>query len=176
MLYHLFLPLEKVVSGFRLIRYISFRAAFAAILAFFVATVVGPGIIASLRRRKIEGTALTSQAEVDLQRLAKKDVPTMGGVILLVGVALSALLFARLDTPYTWLAVGAFLAFGALGASDDWKKLTVAGSRGMSERSKLLGQLAISIAVIGTLYAVGNAEDGRDWLRGAQAKPSPYVD
>ena len=176
MLYHLFLPLERVVSGFRLFRYVSFRAAFAAILAFLVATVVGPGIIATLRRRKIAGTALTSQVEVDRQRMSKQDVPTMGGVILLIGVALSALLFARLDTPSTWITIGAFLAFGALGAADDWKKLTKPGSHGMSERGKILGQLAISIAVIGVLYVVGSAEGGRPWLRGASAKTSPYLD
>ena len=64
----------------------------------------------------------------------------MGGVILLVGVALSALLFARLDTPYTWIAILSFLAFGALGAADDWKKLHGPGSRGMSERGKILGR------------------------------------
>src|SRR6187401_2701664 len=101
MLYHLFVPLEEVLKGFRLFRYISFRAAFAAILAFLVATVVGPGIIASLRAKKIAGTALTGSVAVDEERIRKSQVPTMGGVILLIGVALSSLLFARLDTAYT---------------------------------------------------------------------------
>ncbi len=174
MLFHLFEPLEKVVSGFRIFQYVSFRAAFAAILAFLVATVVGPGIVASLRAKKIAGTVMTGSAEVDEQRRLKMSVPTMGGVILLIGVGLSALLFARLDTPYTWIVVAAFLAFGALGARDDWKKLTVPGSKGMSERGKLLGQLAISTVVISALYALGNAEDGRPWLRGPSIRPSPY--
>jgi phospho-N-acetylmuramoyl-pentapeptide-transferase len=175
-LYHLFLPLEHAVSGFRLIRYISFRAAFAAILAFLVATVVGPGIVRTLRARKIAGTALTSNDKVDATRISKRDVPTMGGVILLVGVTLSALLFARLDVAWTWIAVLSFLAFGALGARDDWKKLTVPGSRGMSERGKLLGQLAISVLAIGALYAAGNAADGTPWLRGPTLERPPYVD
>ncbi len=84
----------------------------------------------------------------------------MGGVILLIGVSLSSLLFVRLDTPYTWAAILAFLAFGALGAADDWKKLTVPKSKGMSEKKKLLGQLLISVAVLGTLHAFGSADDG----------------
>ncbi len=174
MLYHLFLPLERAFPGFRLFQYVSFRAAFAAILAFLVATIVGPGIVESLRARKLAGTVLVGHAMVDANRQLKKNVPTMGGVILLIGVTLSSLLLARLDTPLTWVTLVAFLAFGALGAADDWKKLTKPGSKGMSERKKLFGQLAISAAVIGVLYGVGNVEAGTDWRRGATLKPSPY--
>ncbi len=174
MLYHLFLPLERAFPGFRLFQYVSFRAAFAAILAFLVATIVGPGIVDSLRARKIAGTVLVGQAAVDASRQLKKNVPTMGGIILLIGVTLSSLLLARLDTPYTWVTLVAFLAFGALGAADDWKKLTKPGSKGMSEKRKLFGQLAISAVVLGVLYGVGNVEAGTDWMRGATLKPSPY--
>ena len=174
MLYHLFEPLERVVPGFRIFQYVTFRAAFAAILAFLVATVVGPGIVASLRAKKIAGTVMTGSEAVDEKRRLKAGVPTMGGVILLIGVGLSALLFARLDMAVTWIVILSFLAFGALGARDDWKKLTVPGSRGMSERAKILGQLAISTLVISSLYALGNAEDGTPWLRGPSIKPSPY--
>jgi phospho-N-acetylmuramoyl-pentapeptide-transferase len=175
MLYHLFKPLEDVVSGFRLFGYVSFRAAFAAILAFLVATVVGPGIVESLRKRKIAGYSATGSTQVDAKRSAKAEVPTMGGVILLVGVALSGFLFARLDNPYTWIVLVSFLLFGLLGAVDDGKKLSKPGSPGMSERGKLLGQLGIATAAIGLLYALGNVEDGTPWLRGPGAKPSPYA-
>jgi UDP-N-acetylmuramyl pentapeptide phosphotransferase/UDP-N-acetylglucosamine-1-phosphate transferase len=173
-LYHLFSQFEDVLSGFRLIHYITFRATFAAILAFLVATVVGPGIVGSLRRRKIAGYSRTGSDAVDSQRSAKADVPTMGGVILLIGVALSGFLFARLDNPYTWVVLFSFLAFGALGAVDDWKKLTNLEGEGISEKQKLAGQLAIALAAIGTLYALGNAQDGTDWLRGPRMKPNPY--
>lgn len=174
MLYHLFVPLEKLLSGFRLFRYVSFRAAFAAILAFLVATYVGPGIVKSLAARKIAGTVSTGNVIVDDERRRKSATPTMGGLILLIGVSLSSLLFARLDNPYTWAAILSFLAFGALGAADDWKKLTVPKSRGMSEKMKLCGQFVISIAVIGVLYGFGSADDGLPWLRGASMKASPY--
>ena len=174
MLYHLLLPLESVVRAVRLIESISFRAAFAAVLAFLVAVYVGPGIVASLAARKIAGTALTGSGAVDADRLAKAKVPTMGGVILLIGVGLSSLLFVRLDTPYTWATILSFLAFGALGALDDWRKLTRPGSQGLSERAKLGGQVLIAFAVIAVLYGLGSAEDGRPWLRGPELKPSPY--
>jgi phospho-N-acetylmuramoyl-pentapeptide-transferase len=174
MLYHFFEPLQEIVSGFRLFEYVTFRAAFAAILAFLVSTVVGPGIVESLRRRKIAGYSATGSTDVDARRMAKAGVPTMGGVILLIGVALSGLLFARLDTPFTWIALVAFLAFGALGAVDDWKKLTVPGSRGMSERGKLIGQVAIAVGAIASIYAFGVAESGEPWLRGPRLERSPY--
>ena len=161
MLYHLFSNMEDWLSGFRLIHYITFRATFAAILAFLVATVVGPGIVRSLSQRKINGYSETGSDEVDSQRSAKADVPTMGGVILLIGVSLSGFLFARLDTPYTWIVLLSFLAFGALGALDDWKKLTDPESRGISEKQKLFGQLGIALLAIGSLYALGNAQDDK---------------
>ena len=175
MLYHLFQPLAEKISGFRLFTYITFRGAFAAILAFLVATVIGPGIVQSLRRRKIAGYSTTGSAAVDAKRHAKADVPTMGGLILLTGVALSGLLFARLDRPHVWILLLSFLAFGGLGALDDWRKLTVPGSKGISEGQKLLGQLAISVAAIATLYALACAEDGTSWLRGPSVKPDPYA-
>ena len=174
MLYHLFVPLEKILSGFRLFRYVSFRAAFAAILAFLVATIVGPGIVKTLRKRKVAGTVLTGSKAVDDERQRKSQTPTMGGVILLIGVSLSSLLFARLDNPYTWAAILSFVAFGVLGALDDREKLKDPKSKGMSETKKLAGQLLISIAVIGVLYAAGNHADGTPWLRGMTMKASPY--
>ena len=175
MLYHLFTPLEELLSGFRLFQYISFRATFAAILAFLVATVVGPGIVATLRKRKIAGYSETGSAEVDRERSAKADVPTMGGVILLIGVSLSSFLFVRLDTPYTWIILISFLAFGALGAVDDWNKLTHKDKKGISEKQKLGGQLLISLLAIGSLYALGNAQDGLPWMRGPSVKENPYA-
>ena len=174
MLYHLLLPLESVVRACRLIESVSFRAAFAAVLAFLVAIYVGPGIVATLAARKIAGTALTGSTQVDAERLAKAKIPTMGGVILLVGVGLSSLLFVRLDTPYTWATILSFLAFGGLGAIDDWRKLTRPGSQGLSERAKLGGQVVIALAVISVLYGLGAAESGRPFFRGPELKPSPY--
>jgi phospho-N-acetylmuramoyl-pentapeptide-transferase len=174
-LYHLFVPLEDAVSGFHIFRYVSFRAAFAAILAFLVATVVGPGVVATLRARKIAGTALTGSGAVDERRLAKRDVPTMGGVILLAGVALASLLFARWDVLHVWVVLASFLAFGAVGAADDWRKLTVPGSRGMSERTKLALQVAISLAAASVLYVRGSDEDGLPVVRGPAVEESPYA-
>ncbi len=175
MLYHLFVPFTDSISGARLVQYISFRAAFAAVFAFLVATYVGPGIIDSLRKRKIAGFSTTGSDAVDKKRGEKAGVPTMGGAILLCGVALSGFLFARLDNPYTWIVLLSFLAFGALGAIDDWRKLTHPGSAGISEKQKILGQLLIAGVAITSLYALGNAQDGKDWLRAPGLQANPYA-
>ena len=174
MLYHLFAPLRDEVVGFRLFQFITFRALFAAVLAFLISTVVGPGIVDWLRKRKIAGFVRVGDAKIDAARESKAAVPTMGGVILLIGVGISGLLFARLDMPHTWLLLLSFLAFGTLGAIDDWRKLTRKGG-GISERQKLFGQLAIAAATLTTLYALGNMQDNKPWLRAPAVKANPYA-
>ena len=104
MLYHLFVPLEDVVKGFRLFKYVTFRGSFAALLAFLVAIVVGPGIVESLRRRKLAGTALTGNAQVDAERLRKSQSRThsvMSGVSTKAKKKMATLGFSRL-TENAW--------------------------------------------------------------------------
>ncbi len=174
MLYHLFGLLADSLPGARLGQYIAFRAAFAAILAFGVSAWWGKGFIETLRERKIAGYESTGSASVDASRQLKANVPTMGGVILLIGVGISALLFARLDLAFVWILLLSFLAFGALGAVDDWKKLTGKGGRGLRERHKMGAQLAIALIALSSIYALGNMEDGTSWLRGPSMKENPY--
>ena len=174
MLYHLFGLLSDSIPGARLGQYIAFRAAFAAILAFGVSAWWGKDFIATLRERKIAGYESTGSANVDATRELKAHVPTMGGVILLIGVGISALLFARLDVAYVWILLLAFLAFGALGAADDWKKLTGTSRRGLRERHKIGAQLAIALIALTSIYVLGNYEDGTPWLRGPSVKANPY--
>ena len=148
MLYHLFHPLQKVVSGFRLFDYITFRATWAAVLAFLVATVVGPGIVASLKRRKVAGYVATGSGAVDADRRSKADVPTMGGVILLVGVALSGLPLrapghaVHLDRP---AVVPRLRRAGCRGRRAEAAEPRLAGH---GERHKLGGQVAIAFLAI----------------------------
>lgn len=174
MLYHICGPLEEQIFGTGLFQYITFRAAFAAILAFLISTMVGPGIIESLRKRKISGFVGVGDAHVDAHRQLKSTVPTMGGVILLVGVGISGLLLARLDLIHTWVVLLSFLAFGALGMVDDWQKLTRRGGKGLGERQKLVAQVAIAVVALGLLYGAASAEEGRPWLRGPEWTGSPY--
>jgi phospho-N-acetylmuramoyl-pentapeptide-transferase len=171
MLHWVFVPLASWFQGFNLFRYITFRAAFAAILAFLVVVVCGPGILGWLRHRRMQGCSDHDSAALGTMRAGKQSVPTMGGLVLLLAVAVATLLLARLDNVYIVTTLFAFLAFGALGAIDDWKKIVRDGRKGLSERKKLLGQVAIAGAALLVLYV----HAGGPLVRGPEVEPSPYM-
>ncbi len=171
MLHWIFVPLASWFQGFNLFRYITFRAAFAAILAFLVVVVCGPGILGWLRQRRLQGCADHASETLLAMRESKQSVPTMGGLVILLAVAVATLLLARLDNIYVVTTLLAFLGFGALGALDDWRKVARTGREGLSERRKLLGQMAIAAAALGVLYVHAHGPV----LRGPAFEPSPYV-
>jgi len=174
MLLWLLEPLIPYFRGFNLVRYVTFRAAFAAVLAFLIVIVCGPGVIAWLRARRLHGCGGHDSARLLELRASKQDVPTMGGVLVLAGVLVAVLLLGRLDNVYVVLVLFAFLAFGLLGALDDWRKLAVPGGKGLSERSKLFGQVGIAAAALVVLYAQA-AGASRPLLRGPRLEASPYA-
>ncbi|MGH7161879.1 MAG: phospho-N-acetylmuramoyl-pentapeptide-transferase [Planctomycetota bacterium] len=174
MLHWLFEPLVPYFTGFNLFRYVTFRAAFAAILAFLTVLTLGPGIVAWLRERRLHGCAAHDSALLDELRRSKQHVPTMGGLLILLSVSVSTLLFARMDNLYVVVVFLGFLAFGALGSVDDWIKLTVPGRRGLSERRKLWVQVGIGGAALLVLYLHANSLDPARSVRGPSLEPSPY--
>lgn len=174
MLHWLFTPLAHHFQGFHLFWYVTFRGAFAAILSFLVVLTLGPGIVAWLRERKLHGCDIHDSAVLEQLRRSKQDVPTMGGLLILLAVAVSTLLFGRLDNVYILVSLLAFLALGVLGAIDDWKKLTQHGRKGMSERHKMLGQLGIAGAAVLVLYVQSSAHHPGGVMRLPNVEPSPY--
>ncbi|MFQ5845930.1 MAG: phospho-N-acetylmuramoyl-pentapeptide-transferase, partial [Planctomycetota bacterium] len=176
MLYWLFDPLVTRFPGFYLFRFVSFRAAFAAILAFLVVVVCAPGVLCWLRERRIgERQKHDSETLADLHS-GKEGVPTMGGLLVLLSVTVSILLLARLDNLYVVLVLLTFLALGALGAVDDWIKLRRPDRKGVSERHKLLGQFAVAGAAVLVLYVEASHGSGEPLLRGPSLEPTPYPD
>jgi len=169
MLYELFVPLAPYFPGLNLFRYISFRAAFAALLSFLVIVVIGPGVVAWLRAKKLHGCVNHDSVEIERMRLEKQDIPTMGGLLIALSVVLSTLLLGRLDNVYILVTLVAFVAFAALGAVDDWAKLNDRKGGGLRVRSKLIGQVAIAGAALLVLYL--HAGGG---LTGPEFEPSPY--
>ena len=131
------------------------RAVFAFLTAFFIAVVYGDYIVAWLRRRNIgERTDKTpiEDAELQAQIDRKAGTPTMGGLIILLALVVSNVLWGNLSDRNLWLALGCFVALALLGMVDDWKKLVGKGhtDRGVKVRHKLLVQGALGI-VVGTL-------------------------
>jgi len=124
-LYELFRSLLDWKAVENLFHYITFRAAGAALTAFLACLILGPAVLAWLERHGVKERVRKTPADL-LEPLleAKKNVPTMGGILLGGAILLSGLLWTRFDNnPYTVAGMGIVLFFGALGLLDDWIKL-----------------------------------------------------
>jgi phospho-N-acetylmuramoyl-pentapeptide-transferase len=144
MLLHLLLPFSDEVAGISVIRYITFRTAAASMSAFALSLVLGPWLISRLRQFQI-GQVVREDGPVSHK--TKAGTPTMGGLLLLVGVFVPTMLWADLTSAYIWIAVASTAAFGAIGFADDYLKVTRRSHHGLFARYKFLAQVLVAIAV-----------------------------
>ncbi len=150
MLYHLLYPLRDVFVGFNVFRYITFRTIYAAVTALVIALVLGPWLIAKLQELQI-GQHIRKLGPESHQ--AKAGTPTMGGVLILLSVLVSVLLWADLGNFYLWLAMGVTYGFGVVGFSDDWsKKVSKSNEGGLSAGKKFTALAVVSLAAAVSLY------------------------
>ncbi len=140
-------------KGLNVFQYITFRTTWATITALVITLLFGGRVIKKLQEMKI-GQEI--REELSQEHQEKKGTPTMGGVLILGSVFLSTILWARLDSLYLWLALGATTMFGVIGFADDYIKIVKKRSLGLTERQKLAGQLLTAVAVWGCLYLVAN--------------------
>ncbi len=136
-------------KGLNVIQYVTFRTAWATITALLISLLFGGKVIDKLADLKI-GQEI--REELSAEHHAKKGTPTMGGVLILGSVFISTILWARLDSLYLWLALGATTAFGLIGFADDYIKIVKKRSLGLTGWQKILGQLATAVIVWGCLY------------------------
>ena len=149
MLYHLLYPLADRFALFNVFRYITFRAAGAIIVSFLVALLLGPWFVRTLRRLSI-GQNIRNVGPA--QHQVKAGTPTMGGLLILLAVVVSTLLWANLANAYVWVAVGLTLAFGAVGFADDYLKVRNRTNQGLSARAKFsLQVLAAALGAVALL-------------------------
>ncbi len=137
------------LKAFNVFQYITFRSVFAALTAFVLSLLLGNYTIRKLLSLKL-GQPIRSAEEVnklfDLHG-KKAGTPTMGGILLLGTTVLSTLLWARPDNSFVWLVLGSMIVAGALGFADDYLKVSKKNSAGVRERTKLIVQGAVAIAV-----------------------------
>ncbi len=144
-----------------LFHYVTFRAAFAAVTAFLTAVLLGPRVIAMLRRRKIgENTEKTDSATLAEMSVSKKGTPTMGGILIIAAVEVAVLLFGRLSSAHVQMALLATLGFGAVGFIDDWIKLSYKNRPGLAAASKmgLLVFVSCALAIGIVIFAERSAD------------------
>jgi phospho-N-acetylmuramoyl-pentapeptide-transferase len=143
--------------------YPSFQATMAILASFVTCVALGPGVIRWLVRQKIGDVPNVDQAEMNAKLQDKKGTPTMGGLLILAAIGLSTLLLADISNRYVQLALVCLVWLGAVGAADDWLKLTVArrnGSRqGLTSLEKLMFQIGLGLLVGYFTYQYGQAVD-----------------
>ncbi len=149
MLKDLLYPLVKSFTFFNIFQYITFRAAYAAVTALVIAFIFGPRLIAVLRARKLGQEIRTDGPET---HLAKSGTPTMGGILIIVAIVASMLLWQDLHNPLTWISIFAILGFGAIGFLDDVLKISRRDSRGLSAGVKFGGQAIVAAVVVSFIY------------------------
>jgi len=141
MLYHLFYPLHTEFAIFNVFRYITFRTIYAVLTALAISFLFGPMLIRFLQQRQI-GQQIREEGPKSHQR--KAGTPTMGGILMVISLLLSTLLWADLLNGYVWLAMLAVVGFGAIGFLDDYLKSVRRRSEGLNVRYKLGLQVAVA--------------------------------
>ncbi len=154
MLFNLLAPLAERFEPFNLFRYITFRTGGAIATALLISFVLGPRLIGWLRSKQGAGQPIRDDGP-ESHLISKKGTPTMGGMLILAALILSTLLWADLTNGYVWLVVFVTAGFGAIGAADDYLKLSRRSSKGLPGRMKLLSEVAI--ALLAALWVIHHA-------------------
>ena len=148
MLYHLFDYLTTAyghLAGARLFTYISFRAIMAGIIGLLVSIWFGNWFINYMKRHNISETQ--RDASIDPFNVAKKGVPTMGGLIVIAAILIPCLLFGKLNNVYMILMLITTLMMGSLGFADDYIKTFKKNKEGLNGWVKIGGQVALGLIV-----------------------------
>lgn len=136
-------------SGFNVFQYLTLRAILGVLTALGICFLVGPSMIRRLTVYKIGQYVRNDGPQT---HLSKAGTPTMGGALILVAVTVTTLLWADLHNRYVWLILAVTLSFGVIGWVDDYRKLVLRNSKGLSARAKYSWQSCIGLATALLLY------------------------
>ncbi|MFC0266944.1 phospho-N-acetylmuramoyl-pentapeptide-transferase [Kushneria aurantia] len=146
--------LSQFQASFNVFGYLTLRMILAALTALLLSLAIGPVVIRRLVEKQI-GQAIRDDGPQS--HLSKAGTPTMGGVMILISMAVSTLLWADLSNHYVWLVLLVTLGFGAIGWVDDYRKVVEKNPRGLPAKWKYLWQSVIGLVVGVSLYATAAA-------------------
>ncbi len=151
MLYYLFTWLNEHVHipGAGLFQYISFRTAMSVIVSLIITTVYGSRLIRLLHQKQVGETIRDLGLEGEKK---KQGTPTMGGLIIIAGILIPTLLFAKLDNIYIILMIITTIWMGAIGFLDDYIKVFRKNKEGLAGRFKVIGQVGLGVIIAITMY------------------------
>ena len=157
---------SHLFSPFNLFRYLTFRTIGAAGTGLLFVFFFGPTIISALRLKQGKGQPIRLDGPQS-HLLTKKGTPTMGGLMILSGLVVSALLWTNLTSPYVWIVLVVTIGSGAIGFYDDYLKVTKQSHRGFSGQLRLACEFAIALVACWAVVHFGGV--------GATSLAMPFV-
>ena len=157
MLFNLLVPLADDYQIFNLFRYLTFRTGGAIMTALVVSFILGPRLISWLKSRQGDGQPIRLDGPAS-HLATKTGTPTMGGLLILIAITVSTLLWADLSNRLVWIVLLVTIGFGLIGFADDYLKLTKRDSQGLPGKLKLLAQLIISLTAASAVAVLMPAE------------------
>ncbi|MFP5396737.1 MAG: phospho-N-acetylmuramoyl-pentapeptide-transferase [Gammaproteobacteria bacterium] len=161
----------------RVFQYLTFRAVMAAMTALLIGIAFGPWVIRRLAELKI-GQPIREYGVAE--HLAKSGTPTMGGVLVLIGIGVATLLWFDLTNRFVWIVLLVTFGFGAIGWVDDWRKVVDKNPEGMRSREKYFWQSLIGlVAAFYLAFAVSESSNQRvfelflRWVQSGFSNPLP---
>ena len=144
----------KYFHVFHVVQYLTLRAILGTITALAIALLVGPTMI---RRLSLHNVGQIVRNDGPKSHLSKSGTPTMGGALVLIAITFSTLLWGDLSNRYIWLILIVTLGFGAIGWWDDYLKLFLKNSRGLSARRKYFFQSVLGLGAAVYLYVTATS-------------------
>ena len=152
------LQMHPELGFLRVFQYLTFRAVMAAMTALLIGLLAGPWVIIRLRAlnigQPVRGYAMETH-------LVKSGTPTMGGVLILLAIAVSTLLWVDLNNRFVWTVLIVTFGFGAVGWSDDWRKVVRKDPEGMPSREKFMWQSLIGLGA--SLFLVFSISESNNY-------------
>jgi phospho-N-acetylmuramoyl-pentapeptide-transferase len=142
----------------RVFQYITFRAVMAAMTSLLIGLIAGPAVIRHLTTLKIGQPVRGYGMQT---HLVKSGTPTMGGVLILISIAVSTLLWFDVTNRFVWIVLVVTLGFGSIGWVDDWRKVVRKDPEGMRSREKYFWQSLIGI--LAAVYLVFSISESSNW-------------
>ena len=156
MLFSLLTSLIENYSFLNVFKYLTFRTGLSVVTSLTVVFLIGGPLINLFAKNQITGP-IRQDGPID-HIIKKTGTPTMGGIIIIIGMTLSTLLWADLKNIFIWTLVFVSLSLGLLGFIDDLLKIKLKNSRGLDSKFKFLGQLVIGIIALSILINYSNHE------------------
>ncbi|KCX77627.1 glycosyl transferase 4 family protein, partial [Acinetobacter baumannii 754286] len=160
MLLWLFEQLAGYHSSFQVVRYLTLRSLLSVLTSLTIGLVLGPIMIRKLQALKY-GQAVSSFAPENHAK--KMGTPTMGGILILLSIGISTLLWADLSNPYVWIVLGVMVVFGAVGWADDWIKIRYKDNAGLPARKKFFWTSVASLGAGIALYLIATQQSNAEY-------------